>query len=114
MNDSRKRRGYQSQAIVANYLKRHGWPYAEPTGAGRPGSDITGTPAMDWEVKARADFNPTAALTQLAARAKEGVVGVAVLRPNGWGEARIDDWPAVVPLSVLVRLLRDAGYGSHS
>ena len=110
----RKHRGYASQRILADYLREHGWPYAESAGAGRSGSDVTGTPAIDWEVKARADFNPSAALRQLGKRAKEGVLSVAVLRPNGMGEASVEDWAAVVPLSVLVRLLREAGYGSDS
>ena len=33
-SQSRKHRGYRSQAVVAQYLAAHGWPYAEPTGAG--------------------------------------------------------------------------------
>lgn len=110
----RKHRGYKSQAIVADYLKSHGWLFAESTGAGRQGSDITGTPCIDWEVKARADFNPQAALKQLAERSQNGTVSVAVLRPNGYGEARIGEWAAVVPLSVMVQLLKEAGYGSDT
>jgi hypothetical protein len=110
----RKHRGYKTQAIVADYLKANGWAFAESTGAGRAGSDITGTPAIDWEVKARADFDPVSALKQLQARYKEGVIGIAVLRPNGWGEANIANFPAVVPLNVMVQLLRDAGYGTDT
>lgn len=108
----RKHRGYKSQAIVADYLKAHGWPYAESTGAGRQGSDITGTPAIDWEVKARADFNPQAALKQLYDRNKPETLAIAVLRPNGYGEASVGKWAAVVPLEIMVALLRECGYGS--
>ncbi len=107
----RKHRGYATQRIVANYLREHGWPFAEPQGAGRQGSDITGTPALDWEIKARRGFSPTEAMKQSANRAKEGVVPIVVLRPDGWGEAKIADFPAIVPLSVMVYLLREAGYG---
>jgi len=110
MSQHRKHRGYESQAIVARYLKQHGWLFAESTGAGRAGSDITGTPCIDWEVKARRGFNPTEAMTQAAERIEEGVIPVAVLRPDGWGEAKIAKWPAIVPLEVLVQLLREAGY----
>ena len=107
----RKHRGYKTQSLLAEYLRKNGWQFAESTGAGRQGSDITGTPAIDWEVKARADFNPQAALKQMADRSKDGVLSVAVLRPNGYGEARIGEWAFVVPLSVGIELLRSAGYG---
>lgn len=110
----RKHRGYATQRMVADYLKENGFPYAESTGAGRQGSDVTGTPAIDWEVKARADFNPSAALKQLSARAKDGVTPIAVLRLNGQGEASVGDFAAIVPLSVIVKLLREAGYGYNA
>jgi len=107
----RKHRGYASQAIVAKYLKQHGFPFAESTGAGRQGSDVTGTPGIDWEIKARTDFNPSAVMKQLAERAQEGVLPVAVLRLNGQGEASVENWVGVVPFGVLVRLIREAGFG---
>jgi len=110
----RKHRGYATQKMVADYLKVNGWAYEESTGAGRQGSDITGTPAIDWEVKARADFNPSAVIKQLSERAKDGVLPVAVLRLNGQGEASVGDFVSIVPLSVMVKLLRDAGYGSDT
>jgi hypothetical protein len=110
---SRKERGRATERIVAQYLAEHGWPYAEPVGAGRPGSDITGTPGIDWEVKARRGFEPKAAMRQQAERAKDGIVPVAVLRMDGDGPASIGDWPAVLPLSVLVSLLHDAAYGTR-
>jgi len=56
---SRKQRGYDSQGIVANYLKENGWPYAEPVGAGRSGSDVTGIVGVDVEVKARRNLDLT-------------------------------------------------------
>lgn len=109
----RKHRGYKSQSILAKYLQAHGWPFAESTGAGRSGSDITGTPAIDWEVKARAGFDPASAMKQLSARAQDGIVPICVMRLNGQGEASIGDWCTVMPLSVAVQLLREAGYGNH-
>ena len=50
---SRKQRGYDSQRIVADFLKANGWPYAEPVGAGRPGSDVTGVVGVDIEVRSQ-------------------------------------------------------------
>jgi hypothetical protein len=107
---SRKQRGYDSQRIVADYLKASGWPYAEPVGAGRPGSDVTGVVGVDIEVKARRDLDLTGTLRQIQARLREDSIGVAVIRPDGYGPARVAEWPAVLPLSVLVHLLREAGY----
>ena len=107
---SRKQRGYDSQRIVANYFKENGWPFAEPVGAGRAGSDVTGIVGVDVEVKARRNLDITGTLRQQAERAVEGVLPLAVLRPDGFGPARIGEWPCMVPLSVMVQLLREAGY----
>ena len=64
-SQSRKHRGYRSQKVLAMYLAENGFPFAESTGAGRSGSDITGCIGVDWEVKARTGFNPSSAITQL-------------------------------------------------
>lgn len=45
-SQSRKYRGYASQSTVAAYLAANGWPFAQSTGAGRSGTDITGTPGL--------------------------------------------------------------------
>lgn len=107
---TRKQRGYDSQRIVANYFKEHGWPYAEPTGAGRQGTDVTGIVGVDVEVKARRVLDLTGTLRQQAARAAEGVLPLAVIRPDGYGPSKIGEWPVVIPLAVMVELLREAGY----
>lgn len=108
-SQSRKHRGYASQRIVAERFRVAGWPFAEPVGAGRPGSDITGVVGLDIEVKARRGLNLTGWLKQTVDRA-DGVTPLLVVRPDGFGEASIDLWPAVMPLGVMVGLLRDAGY----
>jgi hypothetical protein len=109
-SQSRKHRGYKSQKIVANYLVENGWPYAESTGAGRSGTDVTGTIGIDWEVKARKDFNPSAAIKQLKERHNGLDLPVAVLRLNGQGEANIGEWPVMLRLEDFVKLLKEAGY----
>lgn len=103
-------RGYESQRIVAEYFREHGFPYAQPAGSGRSGTDITGLIGVDVEVKARRGIQVSAAMKQLRERAQEGLLPVAVLRLDGQGPSHIDDWPAIVPLSVLLDLLRAAGY----
>ena len=107
----RRHRGYESQRIVAAYLRENGWPFAEPTGAGRQGTDILSTPSLDWEIKARRNLDLTGTLQQQRDRVLDGVIPIAVIRPDGYGSHRIAQWPALVSLDVLVRLLHDAGYG---
>ena len=110
-SQSRKHRGYRSQKVVANYLAQNGFPFAESTGAGRSGTDVTGTIGIDWEVKARKDFNPSAVIKQLKERHNGKDLPVAVLRLNGQGEASIGEWVTILRLEDFVNLLRAAGYG---
>jgi len=112
-SQSRKHRGYRSQKVVAMYLAEHGFPYAESTGAGRSGTDITGTIGIDWEVKARKDFLPSATIKQLKDRHNGKDLPVAVLRLNGQGEANVGEWVTLLRLEDFVGLLRDAGYGEQ-
>ena len=111
MTQSRKHRGMASQRIVADWFTVNGWPYAEPVGAGRPGSDITGMPGIDIEVKARRGFDPLAAIRQQADRAALGDLAFAILRMDGQGSAVIGSWPVIIRLDTLTELLRAAGYG---
>lgn len=111
MTQHRKHRGYASQRIVANYLRSNGFPYAEPVGAGRSGSDITGVLGIDFEVKARRGLVIAETIKQLADRAQDDTVGIGVLRMDGQGEQSIGDWPCIVRFEDLIALIRDAGYG---
>lgn len=110
VTSSRVQRGYQSQRIVAEYFRNNGWPYAQPAGSGRSGTDVTGVIGVDIEVKARRGINVAMAMKQLRDRYQEGVLPVAILRLDGQGEAHIADWPAIVPLHILLDLLKAAGY----
>jgi len=112
VSQHRKHRGYASQRLVADYLKANGFPYAESTGAGRTGTDITGTVGLDWEVKARRNLNLVELVRQMTNRAAQDDLRLGVVRPDGMGPACVHDWPAVLPLSDLVDLLRQAGYGN--
>lgn len=107
---SRVHRGMATQPMVARYFQQNGWPYALATGSGRTGTDITSVPGVDIEVKARRGLPIEATMNQLKKRNTEGTLSLAVLRLDGAGEASIADWPALVPLSALVQLLREAGY----
>ena len=106
----RKHRGYESQRIVAAAFRDDGWIYAEPTGAGRQGTDILGVLGVDIECKARRGLDLTGSLNQQEERIAEGILPVTIIRPDGYGPARIDDWPAALKFIHLLRLLDEAGY----
>ncbi len=112
MSQARKHRGYRSQRVVAERFADNGFPHAEPVGAGRAGSDIVGLVGIDVEVKARRDLNLVGLMKQLDARAKDGVLGIGVVRPDGMGETTVGMWPAVMCLDDAIALLRAAGYGT--
>lgn len=107
MSQHRKHRGYKTQKVVAEYLQANGWPFAESTGAGRSGSDITGTVGLAFEVKARSDLNPIGWVKQ--AEQNPGLP-IVVFRSNGQGE-NAGDYLTMLRLSDLVELLHEAGYG---
>jgi hypothetical protein len=109
MTASRKRRGSETQATVAQWFQVNGWPYAESAGAGRTGSDVTGIPGLACEVKARRDLNLLAWLRQAAAG--EGLPFV-VHRPDGMGLAAVASWPVTMRLEDFTGLLHAAGYGT--
>lgn len=111
MTQARKHRGMRSQKVLADYYVGHGWPYAESTGAGRAGVDITGMPGLAPEVKARRNFEPVAWLKQAD---REAGVPFVVFRPNGMGEANVGKWGVLMSVDEHTRLLRAAGYGDPS
>lgn len=98
----RKHRGLRTERVVAQYLSAV-WPSA-CVGRGS-GKDIVNVP-FDIEVKARAGFNPLAAIAQLKARTSiSGELGVAVMRLNGQGE-NAADYACVIRLGDLLPLLQ--------
>jgi hypothetical protein len=113
---ARVQRAHETETAVARYLATHGWPYAEPVGAGRNGADMTGTPGLAIEIKARRDLNLTGWLKQSASTRiafGEDLLCMVVHRPDGYGPAMIEYWPVTLRLADAVRLLRAAGYGTE-
>ena len=105
---ARKVRAAETQRTVAAYLADNGWPYATDAGAGRSGSDVLGVPGLAVEVKARRDLQPLAWVRQ----ADNGTgLPLCVFRPDGMGPASIEQWPVLMRLADVVKLLRAAGYG---
>lgn len=100
--------------MVAEWFAAHGWPYAESTGAGRSGSDITGVPGLHVEVKARRAFSPLAWLRQTGKEAEEhNGFPFVVFRCDGQGEANVGEWAVLLRLDDMTALLHEAGYGER-
>ena len=106
MSQSRKHRGFRTERVVAEYLRR--WWEGAVVGRGS-GRDILNVP-FDCEVKARTGLDVSGTLRQIETRtAKSGLLGFACFRLNGQGE-RAEDYVAMLRLSDLVELLVAAGY----
>ena len=106
MSQSRKHRGFRTERVVADYLRR--WWEGAQVGRGS-GRDILNVP-FDCEVKARTGLDVVGTLRQIETRtADSGLLGFACFRLNGQGE-QAQDYVAMLRLGDLVELLRDAGY----
>ena len=106
MSQSRKHRGFRTERVVAEYLRRWWEGASVSRGSGR---DILNVP-FDCEVKARTGLDVSGTLRQIETRtAKSGLLGFACFRLNGQGE-KANDYVAMLRLGDLVELLVAAGY----
>ena len=106
MSQSRKHRGFRTERVVAEYLRR--WWEGASVGRGS-GRDILNVP-FDCEVKARTGLDVVGTLRQIESRTKDsGLLGFATFRLNKQGE-HAEDYVAMLRLSDLVELLLAAGY----
>lgn len=107
-SQSRKRRGRDTEHMVAEWFAINGWPAAHAVGAGTPGDDIIGVP-FAVEVKARRGLDLPALLHQMNERRHPARYSVGVLRLNGHGPSTIDQWPVVLTLADFTALAHRAG-----
>ena len=107
MSQNRKYRGFRTERVVAEYLKR--WWEGASVGRGS-GRDVLNVP-FDCEIKARSTLNIPETLRQIEARTtKSGLLGFACFRLNGQGDTKPADYVAMLRLGDLVELLVAAGY----
>ena len=113
-------RGLVLQNALARYLAAW-WPYAESAGAGRNGTDVTGTPGVVWECKSatdfKRDFKPTVWVDQSRRHASNPLatdvmrpVPIVAYFPPGVGAVNAAHALAIMPMHVLMQLLVDGGY----
>src|SRR5690606_36898147 len=110
--------GTRAETAVVRYLRGAGWPHAERralTGA-RDLGDVTGTPGIVWEVKARkalisdreiAEWMDETETERVNADAE---IGVLVVRRAGVGEGNAGRWWAYLPAGTLARLATEGGF----
>ncbi|CAB4149192.1 hypothetical protein UFOVP539_7 [uncultured Caudovirales phage] len=109
MSQSRKHRGFRTERVIAEYLRR--WWEGASVGRGS-GRDILNVP-FDCEVKARTGLDVVGTLRQIESRTKEsGLLGFATFRLNGQGE-RAEEYVSMLRFGDLVELLLAAGYGTR-
>lgn len=106
-----KAKGRETENTFVGYLKR--WvPAAERRrlcGVLDRG-DVTGMAGWVWEVKSGARVNIAGWLAELRAEMRNdgSTAGAVVVRPKG--SPQPEDWYAVLPLPVLMRLLEQSGW----
>lgn len=111
MANRSKRKGTAFESAVVEYLRTHGWRYAERralSGALDKG-DVTGTPGLVFECKAEKQFDLAGAVGEAMAEksnADADFAAAILKRPR----RKVDEAYAVMPLWLYVRLLHAAGY----
>ena len=109
-----KAKGRNAENAPVELIKESGWPYAErrrQTGAKDRG-DVTGIPKVVLEIKSGARLDLPGWLRETEAeRINDGaIIGALIVKLKGMGEAKVRDWPVMLPLSQFLALLLEAGY----
>ena len=106
-----KQKGTMAETAVAEYLRQF-WPLVErrTLGGQFDKGDIAGVPNTVIEVKNQRSYKISEWLKETAIETinAEAALGVLVIKPNGVGVSRVEDWWAVVPLSTIVKLIKDS------
>lgn len=109
------RSGTHYEQAFAEYLATAGFPHAERRVKYGPKDkgDITGTPALCWEIKSGSKLLLPEWLreTETERVNANADYGILAIKPKGIGVKRVDGWWGVVRVEPLVRLVRQAGYG---
>lgn len=96
-----RQKGTEAESAVAEYLRTHGWPYAErrALNGSLDKGDITGIPGLAVEVKyanagiRMGEWMSETGIERLNANADHGIL---VIKPSGMGMARVALWLAVM------------------
>jgi hypothetical protein len=108
-----KQKGTLAETAVVELLRKV-WPTVERralAGINDKG-DIAGIPKIVIEVKNQKSYKISEWLKETAIEKTNAKAdyGILVIKPNGVGVSRVEDWWTVLPLRDLITLLRQAGY----
>lgn len=98
---TRKDRGRETEFIVAQKLAAY-WPDAVASARSLPGNDVLNVGRLAIEVKATSATPILAAVRQSNARMVAGEIPVGIWRPNGYGEARFNDWVVFTSMGTFI------------
>lgn len=97
---------------MVNYLKANGFPHASRIGSingTNDKGDITGCGPMVFEVKNHKALDLAGWLKELEVEMANAGVDMGTVVAKKRGTTDPGDWYAILPFSVLVNLLKDAG-----
>ena len=110
-----KQKGTLAESAFVKFLQGHGFPGAERRAlAGElDKGDITGTPALTFEVKNHKSYKFPEWIKESKQEKKNAGADYCplIVKPVGIGVSSVSDWWAVLPVEDMVKLLREAGYG---
>lgn len=109
-----KAKGRDAENFAVALIQAVGWPHAERRrlAGSKDRGDITGIPKVVLEVKSGARLDLAGWLRETETeRVNDGAnIGALIVKLKGMGEAKVADWPVMLPLGQFLRLLREAGY----
>lgn len=107
-----RQKGTAAETAVVKYLRDNGFPYAERRalhGTNDKG-DITGCGPIVFEVKDHGTLKLSEWLSELREEMINADAQTGAVVAKKRGTLKVADWYAVLPFSLLVDLLKEAGY----
>jgi hypothetical protein len=105
-----KAKGTAAETMLVRYLQANGFPLVERRALAGilDKGDVMGVPGCVVEVKSGArlclpEWLRETEQERVNAAARRGVL---VVKLRGMGEAKVGDWPAILPVSQLVEMIR--------
>jgi Holliday junction resolvase len=107
-----KQKGTAAETAVVRYLQEHGFPYAERRAlhGNLDKGDITGCGPIVFEVKDHAKITIPAWLKELEEEVANAKAEAGAVVAKKRGTLKVGEWYAIMPVSALVKLLKEAGY----
>lgn len=108
-----RQKGTAAETAVVNYLKDNGFPHATRIGSihgSNDKGDIGGCGPLVLEIKNHKSFDLAGWLDELEVEMGNAGVDSGAVIAKKRGTTQVGEWYAILPVSVLVNILKDAGY----